>query len=126
MYYFQLILCKILLRSKKEEAISWDIEEYYMINSADSSSFTKSTWEVLTQARDYMYHPLPSTLQGIMREGCRTYLMAVGAAVCAFFSDAALKAMGVMMLDIQEDFSSKTWIIGSIASLIIIIIIIIN
>ena len=53
-----------------------------------------------------------------MREDCRAYLMAVGAAVCAFFADGALKAMGVMMLDIQEDFASKTWIIGSIASLI--------
>ena len=52
-----------------------------------------------------------------MREGCRAYLLAVGAAVCAFFMDGALKAMGVMMLDIQEDFSLQTWIIGSIASL---------
>ena len=52
-----------------------------------------------------------------MREGCRAYLLALGAAVCVLFEHGALKAMGVMMLDIQEDFSSKTWIIGSIASL---------
>ena len=46
-------------------------------------------------------------------------MLAFGAAVCVLFEHGSLKVMSVMMLDIQEEFSSKTWIIGTVTSLML-------